>query len=185
MNQPSFRGWPSRSLVTFPSRGQTVWCPCAEWLLGVLWALSHMAEAKNTQAGLERTGNGEIDRCAPQVRDELWLTRIFGASVSVRLISTSKWALLGLQTQWPIASLVLCVPQLAALGPEDCLGSLWSLAGQLIGANHTTSPPFVNDYHTRVIDCFHLIPEAASAVEETQGSGVPLLVLFCFGINSR
>lgn len=100
----------------------------------------------------------------PQVRHGLRLARTLSAAVSEHLISTSEGALLGLQTQWPVASLVLCVPELAALGPEGCLGSLWSLAGQLIGASHTTSPPFVNDYHTRVADCFHTrIPGMASA----------------------
>lgn len=80
-----------------------------------------------------------------------------------------------------MASLVLCVPQLAALGPEDGLGSLWSLAGQLIGANHTTS--FVKDYHTRVTDYFQPLDPRSSlcSTEETQGSGVPLLA---FGISS-
>lgn len=118
------------------------------------------------------------------MRDELWLTRIFSVPVSEHLISTSKWALLGLQTRWPIASLALCVPELAAPGPEDCFGSFWSLAGQLIGANHTTSPPFVNDYHTRVTDCFQPLDSRSSLcrVEGTQGSGLPLLT-FC--INSR
>lgn len=45
-------------------------------------------------------------------------------------------------------------------------------------------PPFVNDYHTRVTDCFQPLDSRSSLcrVEGTQESGLPLLT-FC--INSR